>query len=608
MTTSFTAIKEVALSRMLKVFDTAFADRPIDVDVELEKGSSSAQTDLIKIQIKIRDGKPEAPMAKAFNLHELSHILYSPAYHEISYTNIERDIANILEDARIEWIFSHKYPAARKYFVFLVKEVGVTDPILLWGRRFMLPFKVKRPFPDKPRVAEIIDEYVVSTDNMQRFTLVTELASLIGKKAVEYPRDLPPTRNRTAERAESKQAAKQAGKSFNREKKEEKVEELHAEMKEREKEEKKPEEAKKEAEDLAKELVKEIEGISEEEIAEKGKEIAERLEKEAEEAGESIKDEIDKLSEELEKTDKSQAVKDTEESDTRTDIGDAMDEAESSAGKAIADVIAGGGAAPGAKAKASVVDAQEEARSTPLQKTMPDISPGFIQDLSDILSRARLELSGEYIPEQKSGRIDFRALMNPRPRLDVFKKYETSREDEALLSIILYVDISGSMIGNRQRIALDCAYAIASATKQTGSEALVIAFESNPHIIAMPAEIGVRDFGLHGGTEIASAIDLANLLSRDLIYQKINIVITDGEIYDRQALMTLIGISTLNYIILINPQRLARDYEETLKELKQYGTVYELRRMQDLPNLLTSIVDQIMMDKLEMAKATAGGI
>jgi len=571
MTTSFKAVKEVAITRMLRLFDTAFSGKKMEVEVSLGDVSSTAATDKKKVWIRIREGMPESTMSKAFNLHELSHALYSPEYSEItdmSSSTDQRNIANLLEDQRIEWIFSHKYPAARKYFVFLIEQMKIRDPLLLWGRRFMLPFKVEKPMPDTPRVAEIIDEYIVSRDNVQRKRLVMELLNLVGKKSSRYPRDI---QNVHGVGASDEKSSESFGKEKAREQRMEKVEKVKPTQEEIEAE------VEKKVEELAKEPI--YERIPKEELTKK---LAEEMaEKQAEEiAGEE---------------ERSQVAIDAEKSTLGQDISSAENEAETAVSKAVADMLAGGfGAGPGAEEGVSRTGLLSDAAAKPLTTTMPDISPGFIQNLSEILSRARLELAGEYLTEQRTGRINFRGLINPRPKLDVFKKFIPSREDEALLSLILYVDVSDSMRNSDPtNLAQISAFALSAAAHQCGSEVLVIAFSSRPELMAMPGETGIRRIAAHGGTEIFSGIQAGVIFSKDMMYQKVNIIITDGDLYDKDALSALVSTSILNYFILIRPRG------ETEYQLRPYGKTYILKGIDELPILLASIIDQLMIDKVQ---------
>jgi len=170
------------LQQLCQIADRYFAGRRILVLVDTYKSKSvkwNASTDRDRIVIvgPELDSPKRWAMVKALNLHELGHCLFSES-NELKRDMKTRKAWNLLEDQRVENIMVRLYPGSRKYFVLAATEL-LRDPILLWGRRHFLPFRVARPQP--PRVAEIIDEYLATTpsDIHKRISLARELAKYL---------------------------------------------------------------------------------------------------------------------------------------------------------------------------------------------------------------------------------------------------------------------------------------------------------------------------------------------------------------------------------------------------------------------------------------------
>ncbi len=113
---------------------------------------------------------------KGLNYHALGHILFTE--NTFKLRGSEREAFDILEDARIEWLMSYIYPGTRKYFVNNLVKMELDDPVLLWGRRYLLPVSIREPgIPG--RALEIIDDFIVSKTLEQRESLAREFASLV---------------------------------------------------------------------------------------------------------------------------------------------------------------------------------------------------------------------------------------------------------------------------------------------------------------------------------------------------------------------------------------------------------------------------------------------
>ncbi|MBN1613323.1 MAG: hypothetical protein JW950_02535 [Deltaproteobacteria bacterium] len=120
--------------------------------------------------------KERCAVWKGLNYHMLGHILFTENTSKLRGN--EKVAFALLEDARIEWLMSRVFPGTRKYFVNNIVKMRLDAPIILWGRRHLLPIRIKKP--DLPqRALEIIDAFIASRALAERESLAAEFASLI---------------------------------------------------------------------------------------------------------------------------------------------------------------------------------------------------------------------------------------------------------------------------------------------------------------------------------------------------------------------------------------------------------------------------------------------
>lgn len=113
---------------------------------------------------------------KGLNYHLLAHILFTE--NTFKLRGNDKVAFDFLEDSRIEWLMSYIFPGTRKYFVNNIVKMRLNDPMLLWGRRHLLPIRISRPVIPR-RALEIIDEFSVSRTLEERENLAKEFASLV---------------------------------------------------------------------------------------------------------------------------------------------------------------------------------------------------------------------------------------------------------------------------------------------------------------------------------------------------------------------------------------------------------------------------------------------
>lgn len=673
--------KRLAMTRMLEMFDYSFTGKDIKVNLVFTTQSIKpiAFTNSSFICISVNEDSPLEVICKAFNLHELGHILYSYNSINIHWNEAQSRARMVLEDQRIEWIMAHKWPATRKYFVYLATELIKGSPLLLWGRRFMLPYGVPKPI--NPRMADIIDEYMVETSLRKRYNLVEEFAKLLDEDLPPVPSNHRP--GQAGDEREKSEDEKSASKAFEDLKKSQDKNKSEKDKSQDSQEgqsgssqpgdgegegsegqgqgesegegqsgqngngqdSQKPSKERQDAFDKVQDKRDEVNQKEQEQDeahedfnkAERENYREETLDSEREERQKSR--EYDKKTDELngaksrkdiaakqsqmlehkavEEAKKgegsgkgsggtgagggiSDAADDAALSDLTSDLSEAQADAVRGVNDAIRDLKMGKFMPSNPKTIEQMADVlRQKAQGTTLLTTsLKSLPVGIVNTVSDILQNARLELAGEFIPEQTFGRLNVRSVMTPNPPPKAFKRFIPTREDEALISLILYVDRSGSMRDNdTHMLAPAVALALAEAARDNGSEVYAIAFNQSPSIMSLPHEKGIRVYASGGDTTISPAIDAGIAITRDAMYKKVQIVITDGDIYDEETIIRMRSMTDLNYVILVGTG--SKGAAEAISKLMP---CYHMNKIQDLPMIMTRIMAQLMNDVLVRAE------
>ena len=149
-------------------------------------------------------------LSKGINYHELAHILYS----DISLKRIEEfvwkrgntsqfnlnnyfSVFNMLEDCRIENLFSADYNRAKYYFSFAAITIlagkhddknnlyAFSNYVLLYGRKFLnidlTPYRKSIEIDNNiiKRAEAIVDEFIISNDIPQKLELAFEMMNIL---------------------------------------------------------------------------------------------------------------------------------------------------------------------------------------------------------------------------------------------------------------------------------------------------------------------------------------------------------------------------------------------------------------------------------------------
>jgi hypothetical protein len=134
---------------------------------------------------------------KGVNYHELAHNLFTgKVADDIKFNLTKYQMYNVLEDARVESIFSILYPKAKEYFKYTflkLVQIGnnpISDFFLVYPRRFILdnPEKVaecekefmKKIGEEKVKIIKsLINGYLVEWDIKKREKIVRDIIDLL---------------------------------------------------------------------------------------------------------------------------------------------------------------------------------------------------------------------------------------------------------------------------------------------------------------------------------------------------------------------------------------------------------------------------------------------
>lgn len=490
------------LSNLLEKYDNVMLGKPSNVRVKVgDKVYGRRKKGTAHIRLGIEDSSVESCVtAKALNLHELGHALFS-RMPRTRMSSKENQAYNVLEDQRIEWVLANRYPGMRKYFTHLAKNVldekrPELRACMEWGRRFFLPYQVNEPPTEN--IKRIIDEYLVSKNQRQREDLarqfLVEIDNLLneGEKLPDY---LPPQNYKgdSGDSKDEKQSRKDAQNKMDKEQEEkEKKEEQEKEQKEQEKEEPQEQEQQ-EKKDEKQEQQNAGTGDTGEEEKESG-------------PGETMEGEGDLNPEEA----NLQAELSTAMSEVAKELG--IDTKEGAPGQGLFNT--------GQK---------------PLENVNYRLDPKLLEEIYQIFRKVNLELQGTWNRNQKRGRIDLRTAMrgsqtyNPR----IFKKYEQSKLQDNKISLVMMYDTSGSMKSNdRDRIEKKAVATLTAAATKASNEVCCIEFEDSARVTKgfNSTELMMGDY--RGGTYPEYALKQFESVRKLARYNIVLILLSDGDFFE----------------------------------------------------------------------------
>ena len=496
-------------------------------------------------------------LLRSFNYHEICHILYTKYSLKSVPWKIHQAL-NLLEDQRIETMFSTKYPSTKKHFKKLAIKTILgdgykdTDYLLIYGRRYILEhptiLKKLRKLALKKYTEEtitqaedIIDTYVKTMDVPTQIKLATELYNLIPNTPQSNTQE--PNRTNTGRNSTSKEE-KEISKEIEKKQAEEK----------QEAEEKQDENGSQDTQDKP---------TTEEEDAKQNN---------------TDKEEIEELEKEV-------------DDETAEDIEQDMNTI----------------------GKHSFDEQEIEGNTSQLIFLPNNKHQNTMKQLKQTIKRMRNDLDNKTEYNQKKGKLDMRRAMQHEEshKIEDFKRYIPSRLNKTRLAVSILLDSSGSMENNDYETAISSGWAIATALEESGSKVKVYEFSEKHRIIkdfneqSSKAKWG-RDGNLGSQTYPESALkdtieSLDNISKKDNIRNQLVILLTDGA-FNRISEVEQITKTIKNkgiFIALIRVYKNSfqagnRNYNEA-----SYNKVVSLKGFEQLTKQMIEIVKKIQLETVK---------
>jgi hypothetical protein len=182
--------------------------------------------------------------------------------------------------------------------------------------------------------------------------------------------------------------------------------------------------------------------------------------------------------------------------------------------------------------------------------------------ISDILRTLRTDLEPSWIRSQPTGRLNTRRVVQRRADpsvLDLFDQWDEGTEELATVEAVILVDMSGSMSGEMVK-ASEAMWTLKQAFDRQAIRTTVLGFSDGHVILYKPKDklpkTQVPIFGVIGGTDPTSALQQAyGIFSTSGATNKVLCILTDGQWWgsdsdivissirrDTQAVTVLLGL------------------------------------------------------------------
>jgi hypothetical protein len=548
-------LKKQKLERFTQFFgrvNSAFTFRKVTVKVEDSTLSAPAWSTASEVTFNSRmieelDSARAIAGIKGLDLHEISHILYTSREGSELFDYVRENnyfmAYNCLEDARIEFLFTSKYPSTIDWFTstILIHFVDKPDAItssypLLCGRRY-LPVELRARSRNLYPHQELVDDISA---------VVTEYRSLLFPADTDKGKELIAKFHDLLQQAGDGEGGNGEGEGgeggtgtrtvrvrisdpFGHGSRPHEGLETSAQSR--------PQPARKQSNDLKNALAND--GEDDKELAESLKN-ADVIDIEFDDADESDSD-ID-----------SDSSGDSDSDSDSNDSGDSTggDSAGDSAGdivntlidnlleeilndsdnvKELNDILRQlGGVTSLSTNKSKEPELNRYNALTPDADTF-HASLAFGRELE----RLRATFDPAWDKYQSQGRIDAHRYLRGDELDTVFDQWNEGREDATEIECVIALDISGSMSGSKATNAYRAMYAIKRALDRIDANCTVITFHDNTNVLYRAkdkAGAQIRDAGTGGGTVATDAITYATkLLAETEKPVRLFVAITDGD-------------------------------------------------------------------------------
>lgn len=441
-------------------------------------------------------------LVKGLNYHEIAHLIYSPLY-PLSFSDDEREAANILEDQRIEALFTEKFRNAPLYFANNILKLGRQAYHTVYGRRFFLPEDLVAAYRERAllegyteeelkEIENIIDAYLITSKSAELFELVKRFAAVLKLKK---------NKDGEGEKEKGEDKGDGAGGETDKGTGNDKSDETDDET---EKEEKTNEDPG---------MPSDIEVLTDTKQRVPGGTERKRLKKRLKK--EKI---VDRVEKEIE----------TEDVNKEEDIEKTISE--------FTDIIS----------KSLDSEIEEDMITMGVGTEAGSHIPTFIQERIDLknelksyLKVLKSDLSESYVRKQRRGRVDLRSAMGAgkTQSITVFKRFRPSKVDKVKMAVTILIDGSGSMKGEPFTKATSGSWILSHALEEVGSKVLVMEYSNRytGFVAKQWDEKMDRQINfLHGGTEPEEHLrmvlnELKRKKTKDGIHNLVNIILTDGK-------------------------------------------------------------------------------
>lgn len=561
-------IKKQKLERFTQFFgrvNSAFTFRKVTVKIEDSQLSAPAWSTASEVTFNSRmieelDSARAIAGIKGLDLHEISHILYTSREGSELFDYVRENkffmAYNCLEDARIEFLFTSKYPSTIDWFTSTILIHFVDKPNafntsypLLCGRRYLpveLRARSRNAYPHQHLVDDISDvvtqyrSLLFPADTEKGKELIAKFHDLLqqtggdsGEGEGEGEGGTGTGKVRVSQGAGEGDTVVRISDPFGHGSRPHEGLETSAQSR--------PQPARKQANDLKRAL--DNDSVDDKEFAE------------------SLKDKnvIDIDIDDIEFDDANDSDSDSSDADTSgdsdsdsNDSGDSTggDSASDSAGDIVNTLIDNlledilndadnvkelndtlrqlGGLTSLSTNKSKEPELNRYHSLTPDADTF-HASLAFGRELE----RLRATFDPAWDKYQSQGRIDAHRYLRGDELDTVFDQWNEGREDATEIECVIALDVSGSMSGKKATNAYRAMYAIKRALDRIDANCTVITFHDSTHVLYRAkdkAGAQIRDAGTGGGTVATDAITYATkLLAETEKPVRLFVAITDGE-------------------------------------------------------------------------------
>ncbi len=610
------------------------------------------------IKAKGGDYRDYIILLKGYNYHELGHILFTERSLKDEIDAVEEEInqgaiathlsnrsgyqvkdelktlINRLEDCRIEMRFTKLYKSSEKYIRATVdaniNNVGFLDA---YGRKFLpnkLRRKAQKEFMDENQamtdqdledLKELIDKFLLEKDKDLRTELTARIYELLAEKTNMDNQPKGPSNNDRghSEGYKNNKVNKKKEKDIDDEMQEDvENDDMDKDEEEQEKQQgggqgEEKEEDRADGEKTPDNPTKGDKIDKENKCEEQdGKGLGQNQEGEEEFTPDQQGAE-DSL--EGETGNRQNMDKDTEDI-SEEDFQKLREELEDDLDRDIQTIKDGGGWSPYTKGKGG----DKETPKLEFGQEMEDLEVKKTQ-VKRTIEDIRSSLKQKWRRGKKRGKFDMRKAMQSQQQATtrVFRRYEKGRLDETRLAVVLLIDRSGSMHGERIRKAEQAEWIITEALEETDNKVATLAFNTDVRNLKDWHQNTTYDISPRGNTDPTKALFIASKKVEDVLQydEDINplvIMVTDGE-YDP----THQSYSS-DYSPKDNAEMIEREYDGKVAEIRlsegqntyederreAFDFVADIDDMDDLPKVIEKILEQVEREFVEKYREKGG--